>query len=311
MKNVHRLAVLFIVVPLGCGGGPRRDSNSPGQSSDTVDTNGIPPTPAEAKSTQSAHARRSVLVGSLCQNTALGRPAVRPLVAKRGAWVADSAVLDQLVGTREARQFVVFGFEGKRSGVFSVVGRAGRGDQRVAAGSYAGGEPCARADRSVDPVCSNRQDGCGLAVSVLEPPGGFAARPFDEDPDLPSFATGGACLADGRVFVDLDADKSVESFEIAGFIDESGGLADELYSSEPRKMPCAPRFSLPITEAGGDTGAGALTIIGIVDLDADGRFEVVVTLSKGAQVAWAVYSAPGTTRRLERSPIADRRKEAP
>ena len=255
------------------------------------------PPPAVAAGSQGG---RGVLVGEMCPTAAVGRPAVRPLFVRGEAWSDRPEALVAPVERRGARQFSVLGWDGRRAGLFSVAGAA-QTDQGVAAiGGYAGHSPCEKrrggAAARREPDCAAALRDCGLAVAVIEPASGFGARPVEEDPDPVALDVGGACVADGKLLVDIDRDGTPEAYAASGFADPD---ADEVVSVAAGGAACTPRFAIRGAIGSGPTDGG-VDLLGVVDLDADGRNEIVAQFHRGGRRTWALYSATSTAARLER-----------
>jgi hypothetical protein len=187
-------------------------------------------------------------------------------------------------------------------GLFSVAGSAETDHGAAAIGAYAGHSPCEKrrgaAPGVKEPDCEAALRGCGLAAAVLEPAGGFHARPAEEDPDPADFETGGACVAGNALIVDIDRDGKPEAYPVAGFAGASGAGGEEVASVAGAGATCAPRFAFR------GAGAEGVDVLGVVDLDGDGRQEIVVLLRGGGRQVWALYSARESTARLERVAVA-------
>jgi hypothetical protein len=158
----------------------------------------------------------------------------------------------------------------------------------VLSGGYAGVAPCDSKDKAVDKAatvaCVDAQGKCGLAVASLGVDG------VDEPPRL---RTGGACVEDTLLRVDLDGDGLAEAFPIAAFLDEVKAPADTVAASATTAASsCTAAFALPVLVRGKDAKAfRALDLVGVVDLDDDGRLELVVQYRYASVRTWAVYVA--------------------
>ncbi|RMH45232.1 MAG: hypothetical protein D6689_00365 [Deltaproteobacteria bacterium] len=284
-----RWAGLAAALAIACSAGPRR-APAPRSASRP------PPRPDAV-----AGAVAGAVVGQMCPEAAGGRPAVLPLVIAGTRWTTDPSAVSRAVARGEVRAFAVFAWDGRRAGVFRVAGAADVGlAPRVALGSYAGGSPCAAPARPGDPArdipeCAAALAGCGLAVAPLEPGGGYRARPFDEVEPPPRAAVGGACAAAGQLVVDIDGDGHPEVFRLADVL-AGGSFADEWGAAAAPARRCEPRFAIRGI-AGGD--GERLDLVGVVDVDGDGRREVVLALDRDGGGEWAVYSAAATPARLE------------
>lgn len=257
-----------------------------------------------------------VVVGELCPEAADGRPAVAPLLVRNVSWSDNATDLSAVIERGGVPRFVVFGADGKLAGAFDTMGVIDVGlPQEVAAGAYAGAPPCtfdapaqakndpgAIATRTEEPRCIAATGGCGLAV-------GPVSRP-DEPPELPSFVTGGACIADGQLVVDIDGAGRLESFPLAGLLDGIRGPASEWVASGggASAPKCTPTFQLydvklPLAGEPGKApdpkSAVAMDVLGVVDLDHDGHRDLVIALRFPSTRSIVVYTASQISERLE------------
>lgn len=279
-----------------------------------------PPEPGPVARMEPAHPSvgpgRHVVVGEMCPQGAGGRPAVAPLVMRELSWSDNAQEIGSTVEQGSVPRFVVFGTDGKLAGAFDTLGLvdvAGAGP--VASGTYTGASPCTYdagakpaagqvVTRAEQPGCMAATGGCGLAV-------GDISRP-DEPPDVPPFATGGACLSGDQLAVDIDGDGRIESFPLAGVLDGIRGPAQE-WTASPTASPtatatCKPQFQLygiPLA-ATPDPGKSVdpkstvtLDLLGVVDLDGDGRQELVLALRFATVRSIVVYTATASPERLE------------
>lgn len=252
-----------------------------------------------------AVAGRQIVVGEMCPTAAGGRPAIVPLVMRAGTWTDAAAELSNTVERGSVPRFVVFGVDGKIAGVFETVGLADIGiQQQVASGTYVGGMPCTSdaggGQRAEDPKCAPATGGCGLAVAEL-------ARP-DDPPPIPAFQTGGACVSGDALAVDIDGDGVPELFPLSGVLDGVRNPAAEWSANPIGGATCKPTFELynvsltPVTEPGKPADPKhtvGLDVLGVVDLDGDGRKELALALKFPTVRTIAVYTAPEAARRLE------------
>jgi hypothetical protein len=248
---------------------------------------------------------RQVVVGELCPTGAAGRPAVAPLLMRTNQWIDAAAEVTAAVERGQTPRFVAFGIDGKVAGLFDTVGLADIAlGQSVAAGTYVGGSPCSAdaggSPRTDDAKCVAATNGCGLAVAELSRP--------DDPPDQPSYVVGGACVADNALGVDIDGDGVVEWFPLAGALDGIRGPAQEWTTNAKATGACPARFVqhdvklAPEAEPGKGVDAKAvvtLDVLGVIDLDGDGRKELVLALRFPTVRTVVVYSASGSPQRLE------------
>jgi hypothetical protein len=293
--KLPRVACVFAVVLGACG--PRVQPDRPFPEEAVVVHRERAPAPTRAG--------RQVVVGELCPQSAAGRPAVAPLLLHTTQWIDTPSEVTGAAERGTTPRFVAFGVDGKAAGVFDTVGLAEVSlGQSVAAGTYIGGAPCTsdagQGQRAEEPRCTAATNGCGLAVAEL-------ARP-DDPPETPAFPTGGACLSGDALGVDIDGDGAVEWFPLAQALDGIRGPAKEWSATRIPKPPCTPKFVLydvrlaPEAEAGKPPDARAivmLDLLGVVDLDGDGRKELVIALRFPTVRTIVVYSATSSPERLE------------
>ncbi|MCX5747162.1 MAG: hypothetical protein NT062_32225 [Proteobacteria bacterium] len=244
---------------------------------------------------------RHVMVGEMCPFGAAGRPAIAPLVMRGVQWTDAATELGNTVERGATPRFVVFGVDGKPAGTFDTVGLADVGlAQAVATGAYVGGSPCStdtgKGNRVDDPRCVQALGGCGLALSEL-------AR-ADDPTETPAFATGEACLAGDTIVIDIDGDKVNEAFPISQVLDGIRGPTAEWTAAPAAVAPCKGSFQLydiKLETAGKPDPKSTVTldVVAVVDLDGDGRKEVVLAMRFATSRSIVVYSAQTSAQRLE------------
>jgi hypothetical protein len=248
---------------------------------------------------------RQVVVGELCPQGAAGRPAVAPLLMRTMQWTDTAAEVTNAVERGSTPRFVAFGVDGKIAGVFDTVGLADISlGQSVASGTYVGAPPCTsdagQGQRAEDPRCAPATNGCGLAVAEITRP--------DDPPATPAYQTGGACASGDALAVDIDGDGVVEWFPLSGVLDGIRGPSQEWSANQSMKTVCAPKFVLYDVKLAAEPEAGKspdpkavvmLDLLGVVDLDGDGRKELVIALRFPTVRTIVVYSANSSPQRLE------------
>jgi hypothetical protein len=248
---------------------------------------------------------RQVVVGELCPQGAAGRPAVAPLLMRTTQWIDTVAEVTGAVERGATPRFVAFGVDGKIAGVFDTVGLADIALGRsVASGTYVGGPPCTsdagQGQRAEDPRCAPATNGCGLAVAEITRP--------DDPPATPAYKTGGACLSGDALGVDIDGDGVNEWFPLSGVLDSIRGPAQEWSASQNMKAACTPKFVLYDVKLSPEAAPGKqpdpkgvvmLDLLGVVDLDDDGRQDLVIALRFPTIRTVVVYSASASPERLE------------
>ena len=248
---------------------------------------------------------RQVVVGELCPQGAGGRPAVAPVVMRTVTWTDSEAEVSAVIERGSVPRFVVYGVDGKIAGRFDTLGLAEiRPGQAVAAGTYVGAAPCTVDDgtgKRVDHAkCLAGTSGCGLAVGEL-------GRP-DEPPDMANIAVGGACLQGNALAADIDGDNVMEQFPLASVLDGIRSPAKEWSAAPVVGAKCTPAFQvfdikiMPHLEPGRGSAAQhvvGLDLLGVVDLDADGRMELVIAFEFPTVRTIAVYATTGSPQRLE------------
>lgn len=248
------------------------------------------------------HPGGSALVGELCMTGAGGRPGIAPLALRSVSWTTDADELSSVLERGLAGTFAVLGGDGRRVGVFTAIG-ATEQPSTVAVGSYAGASPCARpaapgVAAADDPACVAATGGCGLAIAPVSSGGGFAEL---EPPDL---EPGGACVASDGLVVDVDGDGAAEVFPLAGFLDGARAPADELSAAAAVPGACTPTFTRYGVAIAVDAALAdprhrvTLDVLGVVDVDGDGRRELVVGLRYAERRTIAVYTARDSAARL-------------
>jgi hypothetical protein len=255
---------------------------------------------------------RHVLIGEMCPQGAAGRPAIAPLVMRGVQWIDAPAELGSTIERGSVPRFVVFGTDGKLAGAFDTAGVVDVGmPMPVATGAYAGAFPCSYqigateaqgqlTTRADDPRCTAATHGCGLAFGEVTHP--------DDGADTPAFPTGGACLSGDALAVDIDGDGRVESFPLAQVLDGIRGPAQEWSAEKMATAACVPHYELydiklvPQTDRGGAADPKSIVmmdVLGVVDLDGDGKMELVLALHFANVRSIVVYSAVETPERLE------------
>jgi len=250
-------------------------------------------------------AGRQVMIGELCPQGAAGRPAVMPLMIRTVAWTDKAEEVSAVVERGGVPRFIVFGVDGKPAGAFETLGVADVGlAQPVASGTYVGALPCTagvgKGARTEDPKCVPATNGCGLAVGEL-------AR-ADDPENTTAFATAGACVSGDMLAVDIDGDGVMESFPLAAVLDGMREPAEEWSAAPTAGAACKPAFQIyNINLAPPGNGNKApdpkqvvkLVVLGVVDVDGDGRRELVLAFEFPTVRTIAVYTAAGSAQRLE------------
>jgi hypothetical protein len=224
---------------------------------------------------------RQVLVGELCPQGAAGRPAIWPLMMRTISWSDTAGDLANAVERGAVPRFAVYGIDGKVAGVFDTIGLADVGlAQSVASGTYVGSGACT-ADagaqpRKDDAACVAATQGCGLAVGELTRP--------DDPPETPVLPA------------------------LAAVLDGVRAPAAEWIASPAMKSSCTPRFSLygvPLTpepergKAADPKATVAMDVLGVIDLDGDGRKDLVLAFHFATVRTVVVFTASETAQRLE------------
>lgn len=244
-------------------------------------------------------------MGELCPQGAAGRPGIAPLLMHAGPWIDTAAEVTGPIERGATPRFAAFGVDGKVAGVFDTVGLADLPlGQSVAAGTYVGGAPCSAdaggSQRSDDAKCLAATGGCGLAVAELTRP--------DDPPEVPKYATGGACVSGDALGVDIDGDGAVEWFPVAQVLDGIRDPAKEWAAGPAKHQPCTPAFALYDVKLAAPADPGktpdpratvTLDLLGVIDLDGDGRMELVIALRFPTVRTIVVYSAAQSPQRLE------------
>jgi hypothetical protein len=295
------IVALAALAALLCACGPRVAPAGPG-TEPSGSARKSEPAPSKVEPT-ARPPFREVLVGEMCPRAADGRPAVKPLFVRALGWSDAAEDAASAVERRAARQFSVLAWDGRRAGLFSVAGIAEVGDQDVAVGAYAGSSPCARprdaGDAGYHPDCVTSQDHCGLAVATLDR-GRPDEQPFEADPDPLSLTPGGACVAGDKLLIDIDGDGSEEAFVARDFVNAVWAPAEEVLAVPRSNETCTPAFAMHHAVPPADPRHWrGLDVVGVVDLDGDGRRELILAYHYAARRTWAIYSATSIAGRLD------------
>jgi hypothetical protein len=262
---------------------------------------------------QVAPGARRVVVGEMCLQGAGGRPAISPMFMRGVGWTDTASEVAATVERGSVPRFVVFGVDGKPAGTFDTIGLVDIGlGQSVASGAYVGGAPCTYAvdakpkaggaavgTRGEDPACGPVTRGCGIAVGEVTHP--------DEPAETPMWPTGGACMAGKDLAVDIDGDGTIESFPIASVLDGIRAPAAEWSAAASSTTTCTPTFHLynlqiaaePRPGKPADKGLVTVDVLAVVDLDGDGRKELVLAMRFPTVRTIAIYTATSSPQRLE------------
>lgn len=262
----------------------------------------------------SSNGGRQVLLGEMCPQGAGGRPAVAPLLLRNVGWTDSATSVSAVIERGSVPRFVVFGTDGKLAGAFDTMGAVDVGlPQQVAAGAYAGASPCTYGasaiakpkpgeivTRAEDPKCGIATGSCGLAVGDVTHP--------DDERGTPTYVTGGACISGDTLAVDIDGDGRIESFPLAGVLDGTRSPAAEWSAAATATAACEPKFALYDLKLAAEPDPGkpvdpksvvAMDVLGVVDLDGDGRRELVLALKFATVRTIVVYTATAQPQRLE------------
>ncbi len=228
-----------------------------------------------------------------------------PLVMRTVEWNDTAADIANVVERGGVPRFMVFGVDGKIAGAFDTLGLADVGlQQTVAAGTYVGAGPCTAdaggGNRTEDPKCGPATAGCGIAIGEI--------GRSDDPPAKVSYQTGGACLSGDSLTVDIDGDGVTESFPLVGVLDGIRSPAAEWTAAPVAGAPCKPTFQLyemrlaPPPEPGKAADPKHivnLVLLGVVDVDGDGRKELIFSLDFPTVRTIVVYTSTGSPQRLE------------
>ena len=278
---------------------------------------------------------RQVVIGEMCPLGAAGRPGLAPIAMRGVQWSDTAAEIAAVVERGGTPSYEVFGNDGKVAGQFDTLGMAEVGvNQPVVSGGYTGAPPCTYnvtptipdapnvrpgatppsgkgsgvataaplgppiSTRAEDPRCVPATTGCGLAVGEIVHP--------DDPPSRPVYAVGGACITGDELAVDIDGDGTAEAFPLAGLLDGSHAPAAEWTAAPKLGAPCTPTFQVFDIHLGQEEGGkvdprGAVTmdVLGVVDVDGDGRRELVLALRFPTVRTIVIYTPTSAAQRLE------------
>jgi hypothetical protein len=250
------------------------------------------------------------MVGEMCPQGVAGRPAIAPLMMKVLDWNDRAEEVSATVERGSVSRFTVLGTDGKSAGVFDALGVADVGMRApVAVGSYAGASPCTGATggkpstanaRTEEPACGAATASCGVALGEI-------VRP-DDPPETPVFTTAGACLSGDAIAVDIDGDNVAEAFPLSGVLDPVRGPAAEWTAAPTAGAACTPAFTIYDVKLVRPPDPGkpvdtksiiVLDVLAVVDIDGDGRKELVLAMRFPTVRTIMVYSAKTTATRLD------------
>ncbi|MBI4512088.1 MAG: hypothetical protein HY698_20820 [Deltaproteobacteria bacterium] len=272
--HTRAIALLLALAPLACAArvSPRGPGDTPSE---------LPAGPAIR--TPAFQASREVVIGELCPGKAAGRPAVSMLFARRAlSWSRDSSELNLLVTRGAVQRFTVLSFSGKRAGIFTAMGTTELSPaSQAAVGGYAGDLPCAEEVTAAQ--CMALSDGCGLALAQV--------RPLDPEETLTP-STGAGCVQEGKLLVDTDQDGRAEAFPLDAFLDEMRAPSEEVLGESAPAAGCQARFATPSILGGTDPRFfKGMDLVGVLDVDGDGRNELVIQFRYADKRTWALYTA--------------------
>ena len=254
---------------------------------------------ADARPQALGEGGREIILGEMCPQMAAGKPALAPLISHGMRWGDDPTILSGFIERIASPRLLVLGYDGVRAGGFDAVDTMDSELPQVAAtGVYVGHPPCTRdaggGARAEHPACNAAAKGCGLAF-------GFVDAADDREPVLAASRIGGACMAGDDVAIDVDGDGAVERYRLGAFLDEVRAPAERVAPEPAAVVSCTPTFSIhgltlaPGLEPGtkiDDQVTVGIDLLGVIDLDGDGRREVVVAIRYPGGRSIVVYTAP-------------------
>ena len=220
--------------------------------------------------------RAGVLVGFVCPDGNEGRPLLVAAALRRETdWTAAPAELRKGLARVVVRELGVMGFAGRRSGQFTPLGPVDlHRPEATALGAFAGSAPCS--DEATAAECQAATAGCGLASGIAE---------LEEGPRPPS---GTGCAAGDRLLVDIDGDGKNEAFPLA----DLRASLEEVGSLGAASGTCKPRYAGALSDG--------LDLLGVADLDLDGRIELAVGVrGPSGRTRASIYSAGSSPGRLD------------
>ncbi len=237
----------------------------------------VRPVPPSPSSDRLGDGVARYVVGEFCVHESLPQPQLFPLFARddRG-WTDEISAVRDPVATL-AQRFNVLGFDGERRGEMVTEPGVPPASGQGFSGAYHGAGdlgPCnyVRPDgRRVLLAACGDAGGCGIAVALAD------------QPKPPSILPASVCVTNGVLTGDLDGDGAPEAFSFEALRGNASAEGHPLEGAQ-----CAnPRFAWYRQRVGG----ALFDVLGVADLDGDGRVELMVAYySKGGPRTVVLYS---------------------
>ncbi len=221
------------------------------------------------------------LVGEVCLNMHLSRAHLFPRFLVQRNWWSSVVEVVRAPLIEAPQRFTVLGFEGARRGsLVTAIDEAAAEPMGFVGKFNDSGRGACTLDRPgedgedvADWLCA-AAGGCSLAVAVVADP----SRPAIE------IAVAESCLVKGRLIADVDGDGRDEAFALAAFL-EGATAAKEVRGERRGADGCERQF------AWHGRGKTSIDVLGIADIDADGRRELLIAIRAGSSRTVAVYQA--------------------
>lgn len=291
LRNAPIVLAAAAIAGTGCG----RQIVSPSPSPAAVDM--LPP----------RDARRSeppwpwYVIGELCLAKLQRQHLFPRFLVQDDRWRSEAErVRVPLVGA--SRRFTVLGFDGARRGTFITKPDETPVDPAGFVGGHVDYRPtdggaCSihRDGRDIGFQACTAAGGCSLAVAMVDD------STISTTIEIP---VAEACVDRGTLVADLDGDGRSEAFELTAFLSDTTA-AYEVWGTQRDSDDCARGsrgFAWYETKR---ADAPAVDVLGIADLDADGRRELVIAIRAGTSRTVAVYQAREDGTRLDRIAVTE------
>lgn len=245
----------------------------------------------------------SYVIGDLCLNRSLSRMNLFPRFRVSGdRWSAEAGVVRAPL-LAASHKFTALGLDGSTVAVFLTETDPSMGEMSGFVGEYrgsSGGCSAGDAEQKVGDWACIAAGGCGLAVSRVGEP---VSPRWKMD-----ISTAFSCVENGVLVLDINGDGVDEAFDLAAFAEQSGLEAESAETAAVvrgrlhGRSECEREFIWYQLKRG---PSRAVDVLGVVDLNGDGRHELVIAVRGSGSRSIAVYQARDDGLRLDRVAVAN------